>query len=69
MAAFVLFTVLTTYPHEIILGWNIPASHSALIECARGEIELDTADSHYNSHSVVSKLCCLDTASIRNVAR
>lgn len=61
---FILFTVLITCPHEIILGWDFLSSHSALIDCAKGEIELDTSESCDVSDLVVSRLCCLETSRI-----
>ncbi|XP_040066951.3 uncharacterized protein LOC120840460 [Ixodes scapularis] len=48
--------VLITCPHEIILGWDFLSSHSALIDCAKGEIELDTSNLHYHTASQLSKV-------------
>lgn len=62
--AFVLFTVLRSCPHEIILGWDFLATHSALIDCAKGEIELDATEACGVSDPIGATLCCLETSRI-----
>lgn len=58
--AFVLFTVIPTGPYELILGWDFLSSHSALIDCENGQIELDVSDACELPCPTLPRLCAAD---------
>lgn len=60
---FVLFTVIQTCPHALILGWDFLSAHAALIDCATENIELDVS-SPDEPQPVVLKLCSVETCRI-----
>uniref|UniRef100_L7LV95 RNA-directed DNA polymerase n=1 Tax=Rhipicephalus pulchellus TaxID=72859 RepID=L7LV95_RHIPC len=64
----VLFYVLEQCPHEIILGLDFLSSHSALIDCASGVVQLALPYAVEPRDPAPSKLCSADYVRVPSLA-
>ena len=51
----VLFTVLAQCPHDVILGLDFLSTHSALIDCSTGLLQLELPLDAYVDHDAPSR--------------